>query len=75
MSPPPADVAAQIRRLTDELATSSDPQAFAELLALSAHLGQAIGTAARVMAEQQSWSTVAGLAGTTKQAAWSRWRG
>lgn len=75
MSCAPAEVAAQIRRLTDQLATSGDPQAFAELLALSGHVGQAIGTAARTMAEDQSWSAVAGLAGTTKQAAWSRWRG
>lgn len=72
---PPAEVAAEIRRLTDELATSGDPRAFEELLALSVHIGLAIGTAARTMAEDQSWSAVAGMAGTTKQAAWSRWRG
>lgn len=74
MSHPPAEVAARIRELVDELAGSGDPQAFSELLALSSHLGQAIGTAARIMAEHQSWSAVAGRAGTTKQAAWSRWR-
>ena len=32
-----------------------------------------VGISARTLAEAQSWSSVAGLAGTTKQAAWSRW--
>ncbi len=71
----PAEVAAEIRERVDELATSGDPQAFHELLAVSSHVGQAIGVAARTLAEDRSWSAVAGLAGTTKQAAWSRWRG
>ncbi len=74
MSRPPAEVATRIRELVGELAECGDPEAFSELLALSSYLGQAIGTAARTMAERQSWSAVAGLVGTTKQAAWSRWR-
>ena len=32
-----------------------------------------IAAEARTLAESQSWSSVAGLAGTTKQAAWARW--
>lgn len=70
----PAEVGAQARALVDELAASGDPTAFAELLALSEHVGVSLGSAARTMAEQGSWSQVATYAGTSKQAAWSRWR-
>jgi len=44
------------------------------LLGLSQYVGECLGISARTLAEAQSWSSVAGLAGTTKQAAWSRWR-
>jgi hypothetical protein len=33
-----------------------------------------VGVAARTMAEQTSWAGVADIAGTSRQAAWERWR-
>ena len=71
---PAAQVAADVRALVDELAAQPDPEAFQELITLSEHLGRALGTSARLLAEAGSWSQVATCAGTTKQAAWSRWR-
>lgn len=71
---PAALVAADVRALVDELAAQSDPDAFRELISLSDHLGRALGTSARLLAEAGSWSQVATYAGTSKQAAWSRWR-
>ena len=68
-----AEHAAQARRAIDELATSPDPAAFSELLALSAHVGQALGVSARHLAANGSWASVADLAGTSRQAAWQRW--
>lgn len=73
MSREPADVAAEVRALLDELAGSTDPVAFETLLGLSQYVGECLGYSARTVAEAQSWSSVAGLAGTTKQAAWARW--
>lgn len=70
----PAVVAADVRALLDELATDPDPAAFQELIALSDHLGRALGASARLLAEAGSWTQVATVAGTSKQAAWSRWR-
>ena len=69
-----ADIAAEARSLLDALANSTDPTAFQTLLGLSQYVGECLGISARTLAEAQSWSSVAGLAGTTKQAAWSRWR-
>jgi hypothetical protein len=57
------------------LAGRADTYAFAELLALNEHLGLSVATAARNLAAQGSWSQVADVSGTTKQAAWSRWSG
>jgi hypothetical protein len=71
---PPAVVAAEVRALIDELAGHSDPAAFQELIGLNDHLGRALGASARQLAESGSWSQVATFAGTSKQAAWSRWR-
>ena len=71
---PAAQVAAEARALADELAARPDPDAFQELISLSEHLGRALGTSARLLAEAGSWSQVAMYAGTSKQAAWSRWR-
>ncbi|GAB96541.1 hypothetical protein BJY21_000283 [Kineosphaera limosa] len=68
-----AQLAAQVRAHLDELAATPDPAAFRELLAISEYLGLALGTSARTLAAQGSWSRVAEQAGTTKQAAWSRW--
>ncbi len=64
----------EIRARLDVLAASDDPQAFQSLLALSTYVGECLGVSARNLAEAQSWTSVAGVAGTTKQAAWSRWR-
>lgn len=64
----------EIRARLDILAASDDPQAFQALLQLSGYVGECLGVSARHLAEAQSWTSVAGVAGTTKQAAWSRWR-
>lgn len=56
------------------LAGRADPEAFAQLLRLSQLVGESLGTSARELARHQSWSGVADMAGTTRQAAWSRWR-
>ncbi len=68
-----AELAASVRAGIDELSASTDPAAFRALLDLSGHLGVAIGAAARTLADSGSWARVAGLAGTTRQAAWQRW--
>ena len=69
----PADIAAEIHTLLDALANSTDQAAFQTLLGLSQYVGECLGTSARTLAGAESWSSVAGLAGTTKQAAWERW--
>jgi hypothetical protein len=71
---PPAVAAAEVRTLLDELSSQADPAAFQELISLSEHLGRALGVSARLLAETGSWSQVASCAGTSKQAAWERWR-
>ncbi len=68
-----SEAGGRARAAIDELAASPDPAAFQELLALSGHLGTALGASARTLAEHGSWSQVAGYAGTSKQAAWARW--
>jgi len=73
MNRDPSDIEAEARTLLDGLAANSDPAAFQTLLALSQYLGECLGRSARTLAESQSWGEVAGVAGTTKQAAWSRW--
>lgn len=57
-----------------ELSARPDRRAFEELLRVSDEVGQCLGQSARTLAESGSWSQVADVAGTTKQAAWSRWR-
>ena len=69
----PTDIAAEVRTLLDALASSTDPAAFQTLLGLSQYVGECLGTSARTLAGAESWRSVAGLAGTTKQAAWERW--
>ncbi len=71
----PATLATQARELIEALGQSVDPEAFQELLGVSAAVGVALGESARTLAEAQSWTQVATYAGTSKQAAWSRWRG
>lgn len=73
MSREPTEIAAEARTLLDALAGSTNPIAFEALLGLSQYVGECLGTSARTLAQAQSWSSVAGLAGTTKQAAWERW--
>jgi hypothetical protein len=71
----PNQVAAEVRALVDELAAHADSASFQELISLSEYVGTALATSARRLAESGSWSQVATYAGTSKQAAWSRWRG
>lgn len=63
------------REAMTTLAARGDQASFAELLTMNAHAGVALGEAARALAANGSWTQVADLTGTTKQAAWSRWRG
>jgi len=70
-----AQVGVEALALIDELAARPEPAAFQELISLSDHLGLALGASARLLAEAGSWSQVATHAGTSKQAAWSRWHG
>ncbi len=57
----------------NELAQLTDPEAFQALLRLSALVGEALGVSARTLATTGSWAKVAEAAGTSRQAAWSRW--
>ena len=66
-----AELAAAVLRA---LAERSDPEAFAQLLRLTQVVGECMATAARTLADERSWSGVADIAGTTRQAAWARWR-
>ena len=62
------------RDAVHELAGTDDPAAFRALLAWRDEVGVCLGVAARTLARSAPWSNVATYAGTTKQAAWSRWR-
>jgi hypothetical protein len=73
MNRDPSNIEAQVRTLLGVLAADDNPAAFQALLGLSRYLGECLGMSARTLAENQSWGDVAGVAGTTKQAAWSRW--
>lgn len=66
-----ADIAQISMRL---LAQSDDSAAFSYLLELTRLGGECLGLAARTLAHESSWSQVANIAGTTRQAAWERWR-
>jgi predicted choloylglycine hydrolase len=70
-----AELAGQARAALQALAARPEVEAFQELLALSAIAGECVGESARLLAGAGSWSQVAEATGTTKQAAWSRWRG
>jgi hypothetical protein len=67
-------LAEQARTALRALAARPEPEAFQQLLALSQLTGECLGESARTLAAHGSWSQVASVAGTTKQAAWSRWR-
>ena len=70
----PAELAELAQAAVVTLARSGDPAAFGHLLALTRVAGESLGTAARALAGRSSWSGVADVAGTTRQAAWERWR-
>jgi hypothetical protein len=61
------------RDAVNVLAEQTDPEAFQALLRLSALVGEALGVSARTLATTGSWAKVAEAAGTSRQAAWSRW--
>jgi hypothetical protein len=63
------------RAAIDALARGDDPAACGHLLRLTRAAGEAVGDAARTMADHTSWTGVAEIAGTSRQAAWERWRG
>jgi hypothetical protein len=69
----PDELAHMARAAIAGLARSDDPEAFAHLLQLSQQVGECLGASARNLASGRSWSGVADLAGTTRQAAWARW--
>jgi hypothetical protein len=69
----PDELAEVARAALRGLAESDDPAAFAHLLQLSEQIGESLAVSARNLAAGRSWSGVADLAGTTRQAAWARW--
>ncbi|MCV7191400.1 hypothetical protein [Mycolicibacterium brumae] len=68
------ELAALICRAADELSTRGSSESFAEMLKVVSHVGERVGIAARGLASANSWSQVAQVSGTSKQAAWERWR-
>lgn len=68
-----ADLEGAARDAINLLARRTDPEAFQVLLRLSAEVGEALGVSARTLATTGSWAKVAEAAGTSRQAAWSRW--
>ena len=56
------------------LAERGEPAAFTHLLRMTGVVGECVGLAARSTAATSSWAGVGELAGTTRQAAWERWR-
>ncbi len=56
------------------LADRGEPAAFTQLLRLTGVVGECVGIAARSTAAHGSWAGVGELAGTSRQAAWERWR-
>jgi len=69
-----SELADLVRRAIQELARRTDHAVFAELLSLQEAIGMALGESARTLAEHGSWAQVADVAGTSRQAAWQRWR-
>ncbi|MCB0942793.1 MAG: hypothetical protein KDB72_21440 [Mycobacterium sp.] len=69
-----SEMAALIFRITDELSARGTREGFAELLRIVAYVGERVGDTARLLAASNSWSQVAEISGTSKQAAWERWR-
>jgi predicted choloylglycine hydrolase len=71
----PGELAGLAEAAVRSLARKEDPAAFAHLLRLTRVVGECVGSSARALAAERSWSGVAEVAGTSKQAAWERWRG
>jgi hypothetical protein len=69
------DLTDHILAAIDELAARGTHEAFTAMLTVTSHAGERIGDAARALAANTSWTEVGQLTGTSKQAAWSRWRG
>ena len=67
-------LAALLRAVITELAGRGTPDSFSALVEASAQVGTGLGESARQVAARSSWTQVGELSGTTKQAAWSRWR-
>ncbi len=67
------DLSALVTTTLRELAARPDTDSFEALLAASQEAGLCVGQSARLLAEHGSWSQVAQISGTSKQAAWSRW--
>jgi hypothetical protein len=61
------------RTAVAQLAERTDQEAFQALLRLSALVGESLGISARSLAVSGSWAQVGDAAGTSRQAAWSRW--
>lgn len=68
------ELAALAEAAITALAQRGDPAAFGHLLRLTGVVGESVGVAARATAERGSWAGVADIAGTSRQAAWERWR-
>jgi len=68
------ELAGLARDCLEALGRQGSKDAFAELLQISPIVGEALGEVARSLEENSSWAQVGQIAGTTKQAAWSRWR-
>ena len=74
-TPSVPELSEQARKAIQALAGLPDVEAFHALLSLSQLFGEYLGESARLLAAHSSWSQVAEVSGTTKQAAWSRWSG
>jgi hypothetical protein len=72
---PTPELAALARSALAALGRRGDQAAFAELLSMNGHVGSCLGEAARSLAATGSWAQVGDVSGTTRQAAWSRWKG
>lgn len=77
--PPPAslddgELAQSICDAIDELSNRGTRESFSALLRIVAHAGERVGDSARTLAASNSWSQVAEISGTSRQAAWERWR-
>ena len=68
------ELAALLRATVSVLARRGTPASFTALIDARAHVGASLGESARQLAAAGSWAQVGDLSGTTRQAAWARWR-